>query len=99
MPFVLDENSERSLVRLEGDVNIVEAEELKILLVRVSGTKKELCVSLEGVTDLDITAMQLLVATERDAVKCNVRFRIEGLVPNHICLAMAHAGFRRFPAP
>lgn len=96
MPFVLDENSEKLLVRLKGDVNIAEAVELKVLLVKALASKKELCVNLEGATDMDISTMQLLVATAHDAAKSNMRFKIESLVPNDISLAMAHAGFRKF---
>ena len=99
MTVVLEESDEMPLIRIEGDANIVTAAELKSRLVKALQAGKGLRVSLEKATELDITAMQLLVATERDAAKSKAHFSIEGQVPDEISAAMTHAGFRKFSAP
>ena len=99
MPAVLDETDTIPLLRIEGEADISTAAELKALLLKALAARKGLRVSLEKATELDITAMQLLVATERDAAKSSTPFSIEGRVPDDISVAMAHAGFRKFPVP
>jgi hypothetical protein len=97
VPVVLDESGALPVIRLEGEVNIESAAELKGLLIKALGMGTETRVSLEKATDLDISAMQLLIATERDAAKSKIRFVLDGPVPDEISVAMVHAGFRKFP--
>lgn len=99
MPVFLDESEGLSVIRLEGDVNIDAAVELKSALLKALASTKNVRVSLEGAAELDITAMQLLIATERDAAKSKMQFTVEGSVPDDISVAMVHAGFRKFPIP
>ncbi len=99
MPAVLDEGGAIPLLRIEGEADISTSAELRSLLLQALAAGKGLRVDLEKATDLDITAMQLLVATERDAAKSNMPFSLEGRVPDDISVAMAHAGFRKFAAP
>jgi anti-anti-sigma regulatory factor len=99
MPALLDETETVPLLRIEGEADITTALELKALLLKALAAGKGLRVSLEKAIDLDITAMQLLVATERDAAKSGTPFSIEGRVPDDVSVAMAHAGFRKFAVP
>lgn len=99
MPVVLDESDGFSLIRLQGEVDIASAAELKSLLLKALAPGGELRVNLQEATELDITAMQLLIATEREAVKSGLRFRLDGPVPDNISVAMVDAGFRKFPVP
>jgi anti-anti-sigma factor len=99
MLSVLNENDAVPLIRLDGEVDIESASELKGLLLKALAAGKGLRINLEKATGLDIAVMQLLVATERDVAKSNTRFSLEGQVPDEISVALAHAGFRKFPVP
>jgi anti-anti-sigma regulatory factor len=99
VPIVLDESGGISLIRLEGDVNIAMAVEMKSLLLKALASGNELRVGLESATELDVTVLQLLYAAERNAVGAGIRFTVEGQVPKDISVAMADAGFDKFPIP
>jgi anti-anti-sigma regulatory factor len=98
VPVFLDESEGLSLIRLEGEVGIAHAAELMSLLLEALALGKGLAVNLQNATELDITAMQLLIATERGAAKSGIGFRLSGSVPGNISVAMVHAGIRKFPA-
>jgi anti-anti-sigma regulatory factor len=93
MPVLLDESDGVFLIRLEGEVNIACAAELKSLLSKALATGRELRVRLECAAELDVTALQLLYAAERVATIAGIRFTLEGLVPDDISNAIADAGF------
>ena len=57
------------------------AAELKTALLDGLRSGQEVCVSIGGVTDLDVTAFQLLWAAEREAERLGARFRLEGPLP------------------
>jgi anti-anti-sigma regulatory factor len=96
VPVAIEEGENASLVRLEGDVSIAHAVEMKGLLLHALASGKEMRVTLENATELDITALQLLYAAERDAARSGCRFTLEGRVPDVISAAMTHAGCAKF---
>jgi anti-anti-sigma regulatory factor len=55
------------LIRLEGEVNLTSAGELKRLLVEGLASGRDLHVDLERVEAIDVTALQLLWSAGRDA--------------------------------
>ena len=95
MGIALEQEAESSTIRLEGAVGIEFAGELKEHLVQALGYGQEIRISLEGVTDLDVTAMQLLWAAERAAKTAGVRFGITAEEPPGIAGAFSDAGFDR----
>jgi anti-anti-sigma factor len=96
MPVTVEERENTSLVHLEGEVNIAGAVELKSLLVNALASGKEMRLALENAAVLDITALQLLYAAERDAARSGVRITLEGSVPEAISAAMTDAGCAKF---
>lgn len=96
MPVTVEEKGGTSLVRLEGEINISSAVELKSTLIDALASKKEIRLTLEGATELDITALQLLLAAERGAAKAGILFALEGSVPDHISTGMTDAGLAKF---
>jgi anti-anti-sigma factor len=92
MPATVEDRENLSLVRLEGAIDIASAAELKSVLVSVLASKKEIRLTLEGITELDITALQLLYAAERDASKAGFPFLLTGSVSNEISAAVTDAG-------
>jgi anti-anti-sigma factor len=96
MAVTVEERENSSLVRLEGAIDIASVAEIKSVLLNALVSNKEIRLSLEGVTELDITAMQLLYAAERDAVKSGVLFALEGSFPNEISALVTNAGLANF---
>ena len=96
MPAMIEEGENTYLVRLEGAIDIASAAEMKSVLLNALTSKKEIRLTLEGATELDITALQVLYAAERDAAKAGIRFALEGSVPDEISAAMTAAGLVKF---
>lgn len=99
MPAYLDTSEAISLIRLEGDVNIGAAIEMKGLLLQALSSGKELHIRLDNATDMDVTALQLLYAAQQDATKSGIRFTLDGRVTEVISAASANAGFEKFLVP
>ena len=96
MPIFLDQNEASCLIRLEGEINISSAAELKKLLLEALSSGKELSLDMERVTELDVTALQLVWAAEREAKASGVNF-IRVAPPQEISIACEEAGFQMFP--
>ena len=97
MPITFDRNDAGSLIRLEGDINISSAAELKRLLLEALGSSSGLLLELERVTDLDITAMQLLWAAAHEASTLGKECTLSGQLPAGVSAAVRDAGFEQFP--
>ncbi len=98
MPVTLEQNEEVSTIRLEGAVGIDSAGELKALLLRALEPGREVRITLQGATDLDVTAVELLWAARREANAASVAFAFEGQAPKPVSAALAEAGFENFAA-
>ena len=96
MPVTLEREDELSTIRLEGEVGIASAADLKSQLIQALGCGKQVRVSLQSVTDLDVTAVELLWAALREAKASGVAFVIEAPVPPIITSALLQAGFDEF---
>jgi len=97
VPTTMDQNGAISTVRLEGEVDISGAVELKARLLEALAAGGEVRLELSAATALDITAYQLIWAVERAAKKAEVAFSIAGPVPEQIVLTMVAAGLESFP--
>jgi anti-anti-sigma factor len=97
MAVTLDQSEALCVLRLEGEINIASAAELKRLLLQALASGRELRVDLEGATEVDVTALQLLWAGEREARGSGRGFTLAGRVPEEISAAVSDAGFEKFP--
>jgi anti-anti-sigma regulatory factor len=97
--ITLEHEEQRSLICLEGTIDIGGAAELKALLAQAIQAGKPVRVRQAGATDLDVTAAQLLWAAEREAKNAGVAFAFEGEMPEPAWDALAHAGIPRFTIP
>jgi anti-anti-sigma regulatory factor len=95
VPVTFDRNAEPGLIRLEGEIDISQASELKRVLLEALAEKREVQVAMETVTGVDITAVQLLWAAERAAGASGQVFGLEGPVPESLCVTLHEAGFER----
>jgi anti-anti-sigma regulatory factor len=62
MAIAIEESDLGNLVVLEGTIDISSAGELKAVLLKALGSGKDVCISLDAATYLDVTAVQLLWA-------------------------------------
>lgn len=99
MAITLAESEALSAIGLEETVDISSVAELKALLVKALSAGKAVRLSLEKAAYLDVTAIQLLWAAEREARGAGVGFALEGPIPESITAALLDAGFDRFPVP
>jgi anti-anti-sigma factor len=97
--ITLDRNESQCLVRLQGEVDVSSAAELKAILLEALASGRELRVDLERTTELDVTALQLLWAAEREAGGSGVGFSLLGGVAEEISVALSDVGFKNFPMP
>jgi anti-anti-sigma regulatory factor len=98
MPIALDESELGNVVVLEGTIDVSSATELKAMLLRALGTGKEVCISLDAATYLDVTAVQLLWAAEQQARLSGAVFRFSGNLSEPVTATLADAGFPSFQA-
>jgi anti-anti-sigma regulatory factor len=96
MGVALERGEESSTIRLEGVIDIALAGELREALLKALTSGKELRISLEGATDLDVTAMQLLWAARRMADTSNVKLEFNGPVQERVSASFAEVGLERF---
>ncbi len=99
MPVTVEQSAAQSVIRLEGEINIGCAAELKDLLLQGLASGKELRVNVGRASELDVTALQLLWAAEREARKSAIKFVLAGAVPDEIKTIATDAGFENFPVP
>ncbi len=99
MSVSLEQGEALCLIHLEGQVDINCAAELKKLLLSALESGKGFRLDLERAIGLDVTALQLLWAANREAEKVEKGFSVTGRVPEAISAAASEAGFAEFPVP
>jgi anti-anti-sigma factor len=97
MPVTLEQSEKSCAICLEGAVDIGVAAELKELLAQALGSGSEVRVSLEQVSDLDVTAVQLLWAAARAAKESGVVLGLQGEVSAAVAEVLKAGGFEGFP--
>ena len=99
LAITLDQYETHSVLRLEGGIDITCAADLKRLLLEALASGKDLQLDLERVTDLDVTAIQLLWSAGFEAERSGAGVAVAGRVPEEIAFAVREAGLERFPIP
>ena len=97
MAVTFDRSMELGVIRLEVEVDIAAAAELKQVLLEALAADREARISVEKATAIDITAVQLLWAAEREALASGAVLVLEGPVPEMLRTTVQEAGFHRFP--
>ena len=95
MPLSLEQNDELCEIRLEGAVNIACAQELKRLLLDALASGLDTRVALDGVTEFDACALQLLIAASRKWRQDGRRLAIAGCGAGAVAESIARAGIER----
>jgi anti-anti-sigma regulatory factor len=96
MGIALEQIDNSTMLRLDGAIDIACAAELKTLLRDAIASGTDVCVALDHATELDITAVQLLWAGEREARNAGVAFAFAGHMPEPIFSGLLLTGFEQF---
>ena len=93
--FVEEEAGKVGILRLEGDITIRFADELKGALSRGLSSVDKLFVDPSNVTDIDLSGIQLLCAAHRAATIMGKSFQLVDPVPSGFRGFVVSAGFAR----
>lgn len=99
MGVTLKQSKKSSVIRLDGAIDIASAVEFKKLLLQALGSGKEIRVALDGATDMDVTAVQLIWAARRASERVGVAFTLSGALQEQVSSALGSAGLQQFLAP
>jgi anti-anti-sigma factor len=95
MSVALEQRERDWLIRLEGEITLATAMELKTLLLQWSAAGKDLALDLERVEEIDITILQLLFATGREVARTGARVTCRA--SSAVAVAVRDAGFDQAP--
>lgn len=91
--IILEQGEKTNCLRLQGSIDVSSAEELKKILVDAVKAGGEIRVLLGDATYLDVTAIQLLWAAEREASGAGVIWVFVDSLPEAIRTTLRDAGF------
>jgi len=92
MGIALNQTSDASLLRLDGVIDISVAAELKAALVEAVASGKAVRVSAEAVTELDVSAYQLLWAVGRERKRAGADIVLTGEIPEPVRKSIEEMG-------
>ena len=92
MSIVLTESDGSTLIRLEGVIDISAGAEFKAAISQALATGKVVHLSAEAVTDLDVTAFQLLWIAGRETKRSGVHLESTGEIPEPVRDALSEMG-------
>jgi anti-anti-sigma regulatory factor len=86
---------ERGLVVFEGDLTLIQAEEMKQRLLRALTAGDAVTIRFGSVGDLDLSCLQLLCSAHRSAKRLGKPLCIDGEIPSPLREAADAGGFSR----
>ncbi len=81
---------------LDGDLTLSQAGELRTLLIKALINADRVVLEFGSVTDIDLSALQLLCSAHRSAVRLNKQLIFSGEWPGLFKQAVSDAGYARF---
>ncbi|MBF0369313.1 MAG: STAS domain-containing protein [Magnetococcales bacterium] len=92
--FTLDNADGNGTLTLSGDITIQVATELKENLMKALDDEvKHLILSLDQVSALDLTGLQLICAAQRSVKNAGKSFTLAGAVPDAVRQAVVESGY------
>jgi hypothetical protein len=82
-------------VMVSGEMNILDAEELKKVFIDALGTCGRVLVHIKDVEDIDLPSIQLLCSTHKTALDLNKTFAFSERVPAIIGNTFVSVGYSR----
>lgn len=91
----ITKKKDRTLVAINGAMTIGQAAELRDGLLQAFGMGKRVELSLEGVTEVDITGLQLLCSSHRTSTAKELEFCVTGADGERFSSVALLAGMQR----
>lgn len=85
-------NKRETIIVLEGDLGLVNCSDLKAKLIKEIEGFDSVLIDGVGITSLDITTVQLLIATRRELESQNKTMRMNLQLPENVETLLLHAG-------
>ena len=92
MGIALSQTECSTLIRLEGAIDISVAAELKAVIEKAMEAANAIQISVEAVSDFDVTAFQLLWAAGREAKRLGMNLEFSGQVPEPMRATLQELG-------
>ncbi|MGA7155369.1 MAG: hypothetical protein WBY53_00900 [Acidobacteriaceae bacterium] len=92
MSLVLDQSAAPDMVRVRGEIRLVDAAESRQVLLDALALGKTVEISLNPEEELSLAALQLLVAAEREAYATGVEYHYADGTAESVSRARAAAG-------
>jgi ABC-type transporter Mla MlaB component len=96
MPLTLEKNDAGCVLRLEGEITVNCAAELHRLLVEATASATDVSVGFAPSAEIDVSAIQLLYAARREAVRTGRVMRAVGELPAQVRAAFGEVGIDPF---
>ena len=93
MTLRLDQQEQSNELHLVGPIEISDSAQLKQMLIDSLASGKDLLIELSSASELNVTALQLLLAARREAISLNIDFRVVNVVSDELSRSMNEAGF------
>lgn len=97
MEAILDRSTTPAMMRLRGEVIIDHAAQLQERLGEALASGEAVLVDLAGITQVDVTGLQLLTAAEQAAEARGVAWERWGAVSESLQRTADEAGWERVP--
>jgi len=91
--FTVEQTGGMGVLHLKGALTIQQAGDLKDALLRVLSNAEQVGLSLEQVTEVDISGLQVLCSAFRTALTRNRRLLLSGPIPKSFSRTAADSGF------
>ena len=88
-------STESCIVRLRGNLTVEHAHELKQSILDALQGNERIVIELEGVTDVDLSFLQLLCAAHKTSMRLGKELTLFGDRSETFKLAVSDAGFPR----
>lgn len=95
MQFEKEQSGNTGILKLKGRCTVEHATELKAVLLDALQAQEHLVVTLDGVSDLDLSFLQLLCSAYGTSIKRNRRFTLDGILPEAFKRTVEDAGYCR----
>ena len=77
-------NADTKLVKWKGNAGIEEAAQSREELLEAFDSATEVQLDISEVEDIDVSAIQIIIASFKEAKKRNIPFSISGVIPDTI---------------
>ncbi len=96
MSIIFEQTGNQGDLTLDGDLTLSQAGELRTLLIKALINADRVVLDFGSVTDIDLSALQLLCSAHRSAVRLNKQLIFSGEWPGLFKQAVNDAGYARF---